>query len=415
MVLDVKEITGEDISADEVKAWDAQYVMHTYARLPVVFVRGEGARLWDTQGKQYLDFLAGIAVDSLGHCHPNMVRAVQQQAGTLIHTSNLYYTIPQAKLAKKLCEISGMEKVFFCNSGAEANEAALKIARKHGKAKGEHKYKIVTATGSFHGRTMATVTATAQPKYQEPFRPLVPGFDYVPFNDVDALRNMVSEETCAVMLEPIQGESGINVATPAFLQAARDACDRQGALLILDEVQSGMARTGRWWAHESYGVKPDIMTVAKGLGGGLPIGCCMARSEAAETLVPGDHGSTFAGNPLATSAALAVIETIEQDHLRENTGRVGSYLMDSLRRAPFACAIGEVRGQGLMIGAQLNERIAKGIVGEALKRGLVINAVGDHVLRFLPPLIVNERDVDEAVEILAAAFAQVLGPQGEFA
>lgn len=407
--LDVEEMAGESIAAEEVKQWDAQYVMHTYARLPLVFVRGEGARLWDADGKEYLDFLAGIAVDSLGHCHPNVVQAIQKQAATLIHTSNLYFTAPQAQLAKKLCEISGMEKVFFCNSGAEANEAALKIARKHGKkAESDGKFKIVTATGSFHGRTMATVTATAQPKYQDPFRPLVPGFEYVPFNDVDALAKLITDETCAVMLEPIQGESGINVATTEFLQAARELCDRVGALLILDEVQSGVGRTGRWWAHEGSGITPDIITVAKGLGGGVPIGCCLARGEAAVTLVPGDHGSTFAGNPLAASAALAVIETIEQDKLRDNANRVGAYFMDRLRNSAFAGALTDVRGQGLMVGAQIGQPVAKGIAGEALKRGLVLNAVGDHILRFLPPLVVTERDVDEAVDILVQAFAVVL-------
>jgi predicted acetylornithine/succinylornithine family transaminase len=412
MALDLEQKDAIGISADQVKAWDDQYVMHTYARQPVIFVRGEGARLWDIEGKEYLDFLAGIAVDSLGHCHPNLVRTVQDQVATLVHTSNLYFTVPQAKLAKKLCEISGLEKVFFCNSGAEANEAALKIARKHGKKTGEQKFKIITATGSFHGRTMGTVTATAQPKYQDPFRPLVPGFEYVQFNDVDALTKAVKDDTCAVMLEPIQGETGINVATPAFLQAARELCNRHGALLIFDEVQTGVGRTGQWWAHESYGVKPDIMTVAKGLGGGLPIGVCLARGEAAQTLVPGDHGSTFAGNPLATSAALAVLETIEQDSLKQNASRVGDYFMNRLRSASFASAISEVRGLGLMIGVQLKEPIAKKIVAESLNLGLVINGIGDHVLRFLPPLIITERDVDEAMDILNQAFFKALGEGG---
>lgn len=413
MALDLKEIKSQEIAAEQVKAWDAEYVMHTYGRQPVVFVRGEGMRLWDSEGKEYLDFLAGIAVDSLGHCHQNVVRAVQEQAATLIHTSNLYFTVPQAKLAKKLCEISGMEKVFFANSGAEANEAALKIARKHGKKTGEGKFKVITATGSFHGRTMATVTATAQPKYQDPFRPLVPGFEYVAFNDIDALTKAVNDDTCAVMLEPVQGETGINIAKPSFLKAARELCDQVGALLILDEVQSGMGRTGHWWAHEPSGIAPDIVTVAKGLGGGLPIGCCLARGEAANTLVPGDHGSTFAGNPLATSAALAVIDTIEQDGLRENARRVGAYFVESLRTAPFAGALAEVRGAGLMIGAQLNEPIAKQVVAGTLSRGLVINAVGDNILRFLPPLIATERDVDEAMEILNRAFEQALDREGD--
>ncbi|HEX5322709.1 MAG TPA: acetylornithine transaminase [Capsulimonadaceae bacterium] len=416
MPLDLEEIKlsdKDDITSDHVKAWDEQYVMHTYARQPVIFTRGFGARLWDIEGKEYLDFLAGIAVDSLGHCHPNVVRAVQDQAATLIHTSNLYFTVPQARLAKKLCEISGQEKVFFCNSGAEANEAALKIARKHGKRAGDQKFKIITATGSFHGRTMGTVTATAQPKYQDPFRPLVPGFEYVQFNDIDALTKAVDDETCAVMLEPIQGETGINVATPAFLQAARDLCDRHGALLIFDEVQTGVGRTGKWWAHETYGVKPDIMTLAKGLGGGLPIGVCLSHGDAASTLVPGDHGSTFAANPLATSAALAVLETIEQDGLKDNAHRVGEYFMERLRSAPFAGAISEVRGRGLMIGAQLNEPMAKKIVAESLNLGLVINGIGDHILRFLPPLIINDQDADEAVDLLGQALSKALDEGGK--
>jgi predicted acetylornithine/succinylornithine family transaminase len=383
-------------------AWDDRYVMHTYARLPVMFVRGAGVKLWDNDGKEYLDFLGGLAVNGLGHCHPKVVRAVQEQASTLMHVSNLYLTGPQAKLAHKLAEISDFERVFFCNSGAEANEAAIKIARKHGKsAGGQSKHKIVTAHRSFHGRTMATVTATGQPKYQEPFAPILPGVDYVPYNDIAALEAAVDKDVCAVMLEPIQGEGGVYPATNEYLQAARAVCDKHGALLIFDEVQTGMGRTGKWWAYQQSGVIPDIMTLAKALGGGVPIGACLARGTAASTLVPGDHGSTFAGNPLAASAANAVIEAIEDEHLVANAHAMGAYLVHRLNEA-IGPKVKEIRGQGLMIGVELAEPNARKMQSEALARGLVLNAIGDSILRLLPPLIVSKADIDQAVEILRA-------------
>ena len=393
----------QEALADKVRRWDEQHVMHTYARLPVVLTRGEGARVWDTSGKCYLDFLGGIAVNGVGHCHPRVVKAIQDQAATLIHTSNLYYTEPQARLAKRLCEISDFTKVFFCNSGAEANEAALKIARKHGKTFGPDKFKIVTAHRSFHGRTMATVTATAQPKYQEPFLPLVPGFEYVPFNDFDALARVVDDATCAVLLEPIQGEGGVYPADREYLEAARRLCDKYGALLIFDEIQTGVGRTGNWWAYQHYVVVPDVMTLAKSLGGGVPIGACLARGAAASTLVPGDHGSTFAGNPLAASAALAVLEAVEEENLRENAREVGAYFAERLRESPLASRITEVRGLGLMIGAQLAQPQAKRVMLDCLKHGLIINAVGDSILRFLPPLIITKDDVDQAITMIAEA------------
>jgi acetylornithine/N-succinyldiaminopimelate aminotransferase len=387
------------IDAEAVKALDAEHVMHTYARLPVVLTRGAGVWVWDSNGKQYLDFLGGIAVNAVGHCHPKVVAAIQNQAEKLIHTSNLYYTQPQAALARKFCEISDFDRVFFCNSGAEANEAALKIARKYGKSFSASKSNFVTAHRSFHGRTMATVTATAQPKYQDPFRPLIPGFTYVDFNDVDALRNAVDENTCAVLLEPIQGEGGIYAASQQYLEAARAICDRSRALLILDEVQTGMGRTGNWWAYQGYGVVPDIMTVAKALGGGVPIGACLARGIAAETLVTGDHGSTFAGNPLAASAALAVISAIEDEGMIDNASIIGDYLKHQLTTV-LGARVKEVRGKGLMLGVELVEPDARSVLKAAMERGLIVNAIGDSTLRLLPPLIATRSHVNLAVEIL---------------
>lgn len=385
----------------EVKAWDDECVMTTYTRLPVMFVRGQGVKLWDNDGREYLDFLGGLAVNGLGHCHPKVVRALQEQASTLLHVSNLYLTGPQAKLAKKLTDISDFDRVFFCNSGAEANEAAIKIARKFGKRASESKFKIITAERSFHGRTIATVTATGQPKYQAPFTPVLPGVEYVPYDDIDALEAAVDDDVCAVMLEPIQGEGGVYAASNAYLEAARAICDKHGALLIFDEVQTGMGRTGKWWSYQHTSIVPDVMTSAKTLGGGVPIGACLARGAAASTLVPGDHGSTFAGNPLAASAAIAVIEAIEEDHLIANAHAMGAYLTRRLADA-LGGKVREIRGQGLMIGVELVEPNAKKVQTEALAKGLIVNAIGDSILRLLPPLIVNKTDVDKAVEILNA-------------
>ncbi len=391
------------VDAATVRAQDDAHVMHTYARLPVTFVRGQGARLWDAEGREYLDFLAGIAVNGVGHCHPNLVKAIQEQAATLIHTSNLYHTAPQAQLADKLTSISDFSRVFFCNSGAEANEAAIKIARKHGKhIGGDGKYHIVTAQNSFHGRTLATVTATGQPKYQAAFTPLVPGFSYVPFNDIGALEAAVTDQTCAVLLEPIRGEGGVYPAHRPYLEAARRICDKHGALLLFDEVQTGVGRTGKWWAYQHYEVVPDVMTLAKSLGGGVPIGACLARGAAAETLVPGDHGSTFAGNPLAARAALAVLQTIEDEHLLANAHAMGAYFVHRLNEPALRGKIKDIRGVGLMIGVSLTAPDAKRIQAEALERGLILNAIGDDILRFLPPLIITQSDVDQAMSVLLA-------------
>jgi len=391
------------IDAAEIKRLDNEYLLHAYARLPVTLVRGQGVRVWDADGKQYLDFLAGIAVNSLGHCHPKMVAAIQEQAATLIHTSGYYYTAPVAKLAEKLVSTSDMERVFFGNSGAEANECAIKIARKHAKSHGgASKYHIVAAQQSFHGRTMATVTATGQPKYSEPFAPVVQGFSHVPFNDVAALEAAVTDDTCAVMLEPIQGEGGVYPAHRTYLEAARALCDKHHALLIFDEVQTGVGRTGKWWAYEHYGVIPDILTSAKGLGGGFPIGACLARGEAAVTLVPGDHGSTFGGNPLACRAALAVLETIEEEHLLANAHAMGQYFVHRLNEVPFRDKLTDIRAIGLMIGIELAAPDAKRVLSAALENGLLLSAIGDHVLRLVPPLIVTQSDIDRVTDILAA-------------
>lgn len=391
------------------REWDAAHVMKTYARQPVQFVRGAGASLYDADGREYLDLLSGIAVCSVGHCHPYLTRALQEQAATLLHVSNLYLTEPQARLARRLVELSDFERVFFCNSGAEANEAAIKIARKFGRTTGgDAKTDIVTAKNSFHGRTLATVTATGQPKYSAAFAPLPAGFHYVPFNDAEALRAAVNENTAAILLEPIQGEGGVHPATPEYLRTARDLADRFGALLIFDEVQTGMGRTGALWAYQQYGVVPDVMTLAKGLGGGVPIGACLARGAAAETFQPGDHGSTFAGNPLAATAANAVLDILADEGLVENARRVGAHLTSLVAgihtRHPDTIG-GSVRGMGLMLGVEVKNGKAKQIVAEALKQGLIVNATGDDTLRLLPPLTLTASEAEEAMRRLERAVA----------
>ena len=395
----------------EAKQWDTAHVMKTYSRQPVQFVRGKGAYLYDAAGREYLDLLAGIAVCSVGHCHPYLVRALQNQAAQLLHVSNIYLTEPQARLARRLVELSDFERVFFCNSGAEANEAAIKIGRKWGRTTGgEAKTNFVTATNSFHGRTLATVTATGQPKYNKPFAPLPAGFAYVPFNDVEALRAAVDENTPAILMEPIQGEGGVWPATVEYLREARALADRSGALLIFDEVQTGMGRTGSLWAYQRYGVVPDIMTLAKGLGGGLPIGACLARGAAADVLQPGDHGSTFAGNPLTTTAANAVLDILADEQLTENARRVGAHFVSRLAELRDANpeTVGSIRGMGLMLGIEIKNGQARKIVAAALDFGLVINATGDDTLRILPPLTLTEAQVDDAMQRLQKAISAVV-------
>lgn len=383
-------------------ALDNQYVMHTYGRLPVVLVRGEGCFVYDAEGKEYLDLVAGIAVNNLGHCHPKVVEAICKQAGTLIHTSNLYYTPQQPQLAKLLVELSGMGKAFFCNSGAEANEAAMKLAKKAAKVAGKpEKTGIVTAEKSFHGRTLAAITATGQPKYQKSFTPLVPGFSYIPYNSVEALKAAVNENTCAVMMEPVQGESGVHPATPEFLQTARELCDKFGAALIFDEVQTGLGRTGKLFGFQNFGVVPDIMTLAKTLGGGFPIGACLARGKYADVFEPGDHAATFGGNPLACAAAIAAVTEIAKDDLLENAMEVGDYFRKRLAELPD---IKEVRGLGLMIAAEFTVPKARDMATKALANGLIVNPIGDNILRLVPPLILTKEQVDRAIQVMSCEF-----------
>jgi len=376
-------------------------IMNTYRRFPVVLVEGKGAKVLDINGKEYLDFVAGIAVCNLGHTHQRVVEAIREQLEKLTHVSNLYYTEPQAQLAKLLVDHSFADKVFFCNSGAEANEAAIKLARKYAHENmGPDKFELITMKDSFHGRTMATITATGQEKFQFGFTPLLDGFSYVPFNDLDALEAAISPKTCGVMLEPIQGEGGVNIPDEKYLEGVRKICDQHGILLIVDEVQTGIGRTGKLFAYEYSGVKPDIMTLAKGLANGFPIGAMLATDKIAKAFVPGNHASTFGGNPLATAAAHAVIKTILQDNILENCCRVGSYFLEKLKALQSKHEmITAVRGKGLMLAAQLKVDAAP-IVGACLQKGLLINSTGGNVLRFVPPLIITTNDVDDTLNIL---------------
>lgn len=387
---------------------DRTYIMPTYRRYPTLFVRGAGAYLYDEKGNAYLDFLAGIAVCVLGHCHPRMVQRLQQQAGTLIHTSGLLLTEPVARLAQKLCALSGMERAFFCNSGAEACETALKIVRKHANTvKGTPDYEVLVLEGSFHGRTIGALSATAQPKYQEPFKPLLSGFRVIPRNDIEALQSAFSERTAGMFMEPIQGESGIHPLSDAFIQTARQLCDKYNAMLVLDEVQSGVGRTGKWFAYQHTTVMPDVIALAKGLGGGIPIGACLARGHSATLLQPGEHGSTFGGNPLVTATALEVLETIEEEDLLTNAREMGEFLRQQFATLQSAGApIVEVRGKGIMLGVQLSQPIARTVAQKAFEKRLILNAVGDWVLRLVPPLIITEKEAQEAIEVLNAVFSE---------
>ena len=382
--------------------------MKTYGRYPVVPARGAGCRLWDVDGRGYLDFLAGVAVNNLGHCHPRVVEAIRRQAGELIHCSNFYHIPQQIGLAELLCERSFADRAFFCNSGAEANEAAIKLARKYSREKfGADRYEIITALSSFHGRTMATISATGQEKVQRFFDPLLHGFKHVPFNDADALRAAVTPTCCAVMLEPIQGEGGVVVPSAEYFMEVRRICDDNNLILIFDEVQTGIGRTGKLFAYEHFGTAPDIITLAKALAGGAPIGAMLAREELAASFTPGSHGSTFGGNPLMTAAALAAVRALLEEGVLENAVAMGAYLTERLERLkdrfPF---ITEVRGIGLLIGAELSIPGAD-IVRKALERGLLINVAQDRVLRFVPPLIVSREEIDEMIEILEWVLGEI--------
>jgi len=372
-----------------------RYLMQTGRRLPVTFVRGRGCRVYDESGREYLDLVAGIAVNLLGHSHPEVVRAISEQAGALIHTSNLYFTQPQIDLAQRLVELSFPSRVFFCNSGAEANEAAIKIARKWGARQRDGAFEIIATAGSFHGRTLATVTAGGQQKYSDPFRPLPGGFVHVAYDDLDAIKAATTSKTVAVMLEPVMGEIGVVPPSPGYLRGVREWCDTQDVLLILDEVQTGLGRTGRWFAHQHHSVTPDVMTLAKGLGGGVPIGACLANPRA-DVFEPGDHGSTFGGNPLACTAALAVLHVIERDGLVAHAAEMGELLQSSLADLGAKA----VRGQGLMQAFEFAEPRAKAFQLSCLDAGLIVNAVDDHSVRLVPPLIITAEEIDNAHAVM---------------
>ncbi len=382
---------------------ESKLYMPVFRRVPLVITKGEGSRVWDDTGRQYLDLVAGWAVDSLGHCPPTVVDAVCKQAGTLIQTSNQYYTIPQLELAQLLIDNSALDRVFFANSGAEANEGAIKLARKYGKVKLGGAYEVISTLKSFHGRTLSMVAATGKPAYQKDFVPLPPGFLNVPYNDIDAIKQATNEKTCAVMIEPIQGEGGVNIPSDKFMQDLRGWCDEKKLLLILDEVQTGVGRTGTMWAYEQFGIEPDVMTVAKGLASGVPIGAFLCKEEFA-VFDPGDHGSTFGGNPLACAAGTAVMRYILDHDLPAHAGKVGAHLMKGLdelksRRTDIA----DVRGRGLLVAVEFNQEKTADILNRCLERGLLLNAVSPTILRLFPALTITEGEIDEALSILESA------------
>lgn len=397
-------MTANDVIEDTKK-----YIMNTYKRFPLFITKGRGNRIYDGEGREYLDFLSGIAVNNLGHCNPRVTVAFQKQAQRLLHTSNLFYTEPQVTLARLLVENSFAGKVFFCNSGAEANEAAIKLVRKYSSDKGGGRYEIITAFNSFHGRTLATISATAQEKFHKGFEPLLPGFSYVPFNDIYALEKAITEKTAAIMLEPVQGEGGVNIPDEEYLARVRKICDSNDILLVLDEVQTGIGRTGKLFAYQHYGIEPDIMTLAKGLGNGLPIGAMLAKDTIAQAFTPGTHASTFGGTPIVCSAAAEVLKILTEDGIiLDNCVRMGNYLIEELDilQGKFPHIIKEVRGKGLLAGMELNIK-GEDIVSECLKKGVIINCTMERVLRFLPPLDINQIDIDTLADTLSSVFSAI--------
>ncbi|HEY8355568.1 MAG TPA: acetylornithine transaminase [Methylophilaceae bacterium] len=394
----------------------SEHLMNTYGRQPVTFTRGEGVWLWDDKGEKYLDALAGVAVNGLGHAHPKLVKAVAEQVARLIHVSNIYQIREQELLADRLAAISGMDRTFFCNSGCEANETAIKLARLYGHQRGIDAPEIIVMEKAFHGRTMATLSATGNRKAQAGFEPLVSGFVRVPFDDLDAVRQVAdrNKNVVAVLVEPVQGEGGVNVPQDvrAYLAGLREICDAHGWLLMLDEVQSGIGRTGTWFAFQHTDILPDVMTLAKGLGSGVPIGACLARGAAAEVLTYGKHGSTFGGNPLACTAGLTTLDVIEQEGLRENAERVGSWICDALRTALVDLpGVQTVRNAGMMIGIQLDRPCAD-LVKRALDQKLLINVTAENVVRLLPPLIMNQSEAEQLVQRLVPLIREFLSEQG---
>ncbi len=387
---------------------EAKYYMQTVRRQPVVIVRGQGTRVWDENGKEYLDFTAGWAVNNLGHVHPAVVKAIQEQAATLLQTSNQFYTVPQLQLAQLLVEQSCLDRVFFCNSGAEANEGAVKLARKYGRLHRNGAYEVITALNSFHGRTLAMVAATGQPHYQEAWKPLAQGFVNVEYNDPEAIRRATNDKTCAVMLEPLQGEGGVNVPAEGYLKAVREWCDQQGILLIFDEIQTGLGRLGTLFGYQAMGVEPDVMTLAKGLGGGVPIGAFLSR-ERCSVLEPGDHGSTFGGNALTCAAAYASTKYMVDNDVPALGKEIGAYLkqrLEELRaRQP---AIVDVRGMGLLLAVEFKEEIAAKVLAACNQKGLLLNAVRPNAVRIMPPLTLTTEEVDLGVERLEQGVSQVV-------
>lgn len=380
---------------------ESRYIINTYNRQPgknLYLVKGLGSLVWDEAGKEYLDFVSGLAVNVVGHCHPTVVQAIREQAGQLMHVSNLYYSQPQADLAKVLVETSFADRVFFANSGAEANEAAIKLARKYK----SDRYKVISAQRSFHGRTLALITATGQPKYQQGFEPLPEGFVYGTFNDLGSFESLADEQTAAILIEPVQGEGGVYTADGSFLRGLRELCDRLGILLIFDEVQCGMGRTGLLWAYEHFGVAPDILTAAKGLGGGLPIGVMMARERAAAAFQPGDHASTFGGNPVVCRAALAVMQTLFKNNFFEEVREKSFVLKEGLEQLAhtYPELIQETRGLGLISALELKKPLAASVQTECQARGLLVNTIGEAILRFLPPLVVSPAQLKQAIDVL---------------
>ncbi len=383
-----------------------RYLFQNYGRAPLCLVRGEGARVWDTDGKEYLDFVAGIAVDALGHSHPKIVGAIREQATALLQVSNLYQIPSQIHLAKLLCEHSLADRAFFCNAGAEANEAAIKLARKYAsQTRSTDCYEIITMQGAFHGRTYGALSATPNDKYQHGFGPLVPGFKYVPYGDIKAVERAIDNRPAAILVEPIQGEGGVNMPPDDYLAGLRRICDASGALLIVDEIQTGMGRTGRFWAYQHSGIEPDVMTLAKALASGIPIGAMVAKEFCAKVMVAGTHGTTFGGNPFSTTVGVATMTTMLEDKLPDRADRVGSYLMARLRdMAARVPAIKSVRGKGLLVGIDI-DRPAGAVVSACRDRGLLVLTAGDQILRMTPPLIIDEADVDHALAIVEASLS----------
>jgi predicted acetylornithine/succinylornithine family transaminase len=382
------------------------YIMNTYKRFPVVLRKGRGMKVWSADGKEYLDFVGGVAVNILGHCHPKVVIAIQKQAQRLLHVSNYYHIGPQIRLAKLLVQHTFADKVFFCNSGAEANEAAIKLARKYSKenVNPDH-FEIITAENSFHGRTLAALAATGQEKFQKGFEPLLPGFKHVPYNDIRAIEQAITMNTCAIMLEPVQGEGGVKIPDPDYLKEVRKICNENSLLLILDEVQTGMGRTGKFFAYEHFGITPDIMTIAKGLGGGVPIGAMLATDKVALAFQPGTHASTFGGNPLVCAAAVTTIETLLEDgFILDQCNRMSEYMKERLKnlKEKFPTLISDIRGLGLLLGMELT-RDCDSVVKACLEMGVLVNCAAGNVLRFIPPLIVQKKDIDHLINVLEKA------------